>query len=257
MRRPDRHNEVELNFLTKGSLTYLLSGAKVTVGPRRLVAFWAAVPHQILGYRDLRSYYVATVPLAWVLTWELPGGFMKALLEGRVVQDADPDRSELDLAALERWRRDLRAGRPEIRDAVLLELRARLLRLALGGRPSSPTVRSARRGPPKLHLSRAERMAAYVALNYTGPLKADDVARHVGLSADHASRLFKESFGVTLGAFLTQHRVAHAQRLLVTTDAKVVSIAFESGFGSLSRFNAAFRSLCGCTPREYRRGHRP
>jgi len=56
--------------------------------------------------------------------------------------------------------------------------------------------------------------------------------------------------------YVTQHRLSHAQRLLVTTDDLVVNIALKSGFGSLSRFNEAFRQAFGCTPREYRRNHR-
>jgi AraC-like DNA-binding protein len=33
-------------------------------------------------------------------------------------------------------------------------------------------------------------------------------------------------------------------------------VALDAGFGSLSRFNAAFKAFCGCSPREYRAMHR-
>jgi AraC-like DNA-binding protein len=36
----------------------------------------------------------------------------------------------------------------------------------------------------------------------------------------------------------------------------ILNIALSSGFGSLSRFNEAFRQAFGCTPREYRKLHR-
>ena len=49
MVRPDRHNEVEINLLAKGSLTYLLGGRKETVAAGRLTAFWAAIPHQVIA----------------------------------------------------------------------------------------------------------------------------------------------------------------------------------------------------------------
>ncbi|CAA9276906.1 MAG: hypothetical protein AVDCRST_MAG93-2941, partial [uncultured Chloroflexia bacterium] len=45
---------------------------------------------------------------------------------------------------------------------------------------------------------------------------------------------------------------AHAQRLLVTGDASVLDIAFDSGFESTSRFYAAFKQACGCSPGAYR-----
>ena len=67
MRRPDRHNEVELNFLESGSLTYLLGGRKVKVSSQRLSMFWAAIPHQIIEYAAGTEYFVATIPLAWFL----------------------------------------------------------------------------------------------------------------------------------------------------------------------------------------------
>ena len=54
---------------------------------------------------------------------------------------------------------------------------------------------------------------------------------------------------------LFRSRVSHAQRLLATTDMKIVDVAFDSGFTSISRFNDAFRRACGCSPREYRQSH--
>lgn len=40
--------------------------------------------------------------------------------------------------------------------------------------------------------------------------------------------------------------------LLTTTQGKIGSIAFQAGFDLISRFNAAFKAVVGCTPREYR-----
>jgi len=56
-----RKHELELNLLDAGSLTYLLGGRRVTLRPRRLSAFWAATPHQILASQDVTFYYVLTV----------------------------------------------------------------------------------------------------------------------------------------------------------------------------------------------------
>ena len=43
-----------------------------------------------------------------------------------------------------------------------------------------------------------------------------------------------------------------AERLLATTDMKIVDIAFASGFGSASRFYSAFEALCRQSPKKYR-----
>lgn len=63
MRRPDHHNEVELNFLESGSVTYLLGGTKTVVQAGKLSVFWAAIPHQIIDFGAETAYYVATIPL--------------------------------------------------------------------------------------------------------------------------------------------------------------------------------------------------
>ena len=96
-------------------------------------------------------------------------------------------------------------------------------------------------------------MACFIAQNYTQPLTAETISQHVGLHPNYAMALFQQTFGTTLIKYVTQHRLSHAQRLLVTTKDSIVNIAFSSGFGSLSRFNEAFRQAFGCTPREYRK----
>ena len=63
MPRPDRHDEIEINFLDRGSLTYLIGGQRVTVQARRVSAFWAAVPHQIVAFDNVNYYHVVTVPV--------------------------------------------------------------------------------------------------------------------------------------------------------------------------------------------------
>ena len=124
--------------------------------------------------------------------------------------------------------------------------------------PADVPRRSRRNSPAVLdqrHLSRAEQMACFIAQNYTQPLTAETIGQHVGLHPNYAMALFQQTFGTTLMRYVTQHRLSHAQRLLVTTEDSIMNIAFGSGFGSLSRFNEAFRQSFGCTPREYRRLH--
>jgi AraC-like DNA-binding protein len=60
------------------------------------------------------------------------------------------------------------------------------------------------------------------------------VAGAVGLHPDYAASFSRKTFGVTPTRFTFQHRVVHAQRDLVTTDAKILTVALDAGFGSLS-----------------------
>lgn len=257
MPRPDRHNEIEINLLRSGSVTYLLGGRKVRIEARRLSAFWAAIPHQIIDYDEPAEYFVATLPLAWFLQCKLPERLVKPLLQGEVISETRAERASSDLQLLEGWERDFHRPREDLHRAVLLELEARLLRLAI----SSPAFedcdgRRHHRAISRAGLSKVEQMASMIALRYTQRLSVDAIGRFVGLHPNYAMGLFKNTVGTTLVDYITKHRVSHAQRLLATTDAKVVDIALSSGFSSTSRFNSAFLKECGCPPREYRQQHR-
>lgn len=252
MHRPDRHNEVELNLLPQGELTYLMWGERRKVRAGRLACFWAAVPHQIIEFKGISSYHVATIPLAWVLGWGLPERFVSALLDGEILEETLPYRGRLDESLMSQWEADLASGRAT--EPVILEMKARLLRLAQTFRPRESAPKEVRLTAG--HAEAVETMAKFVAENYTGRITVSQVAASAGLNPDHATRIFKKVYHKGIKAFITEHRVLHAQRMLLSTDAKTLTIAMESGFGSLGRFNANFKSYCGCSPSEYRAIHR-
>jgi AraC family transcriptional regulator, melibiose operon regulatory protein len=43
MTRPDRHDEIVINFLDQGTLTYLMGGNRIAVEPQTSTVFWAGV----------------------------------------------------------------------------------------------------------------------------------------------------------------------------------------------------------------------
>ena len=258
MRRPDRHNEIELNLLRSGSLTYLFGGKRVTVSHGCLTAFWAAVPHQIVGFSDDPEYYVITLPLAWFLQCRLPENLADRLLHGQFIGDPTPDRSGLDYQLCETWMPELVGQAEEPRSAVRLELHARLLRLA-EALPAAGGAGSDRRDRGLLGeggLNKVEQLAAYIGQHYQESLRIEEVARVVGLHPNYAMSLFKKTFNLTINEYLTQHRLSHSQRLLASTDLKIVDVALDSGYPTLSRFYEAFKKSCGCSPSSYRRRHR-
>ncbi len=257
MQRPDHHNEIQINMLHRGRVTYLLGGSTVHVRTGRMTAFWAAIPHQIIDYDAETEYYVATLPLAWFLQFQLPDVLMQPLMRGEVVEEPQAERADFDTALFRQWEGDLRKGASRVtREIVSVEMKTRLQRLAaaLEAVKAGPKPRL----PAKLQVSglnKVERMVGYIAQHYMGPITAADIGRVAGLHPNSAMRLFKKTFGTTLVDHVTHHRVFHAKRLLATTDQKIVDIAFSSGFNSVSRFNQAFRLACGRTPRAFRAEH--
>lgn len=259
MQRADRHNEIELNLLKHGSLTYLLGGNTVTIPAGRLAIFWAAIPHQIISSKDRAEYYVATIPLAWFMQCQFPEHFVDAILHARVVLDPEPRTRGGDLEMFERWVHDLENPKPMGRRVALLEIEARLLRFAQAMTADKAPLKKSR--PSRLMietsgLNRVEQMALFIARHYTEKLTAEQISEAAGVHPNYAMAVFKRALGITLIDCVTQHRVSHAQRLLATTDKKVIEVAMNSGFASLSRFHEAFKRWCGCSPREYRNQHR-
>lgn len=98
-------------------------------------------------------------------------------------------------------------------------------------------------------------MAFYIAQQCAEPLTLGRISRAVRLHPNYVMAVFRRVFGPTLVDYITQHRLAHAQRLLVTTDDLILNVALRTCFGSLSRFNEAFRRAFGCTPRHSRNHH--
>ncbi len=223
----------------------------VSIRDGHLGLLWAAIPHQLVRVDEPVICHWVTLPLAWFLQWQLPSGLTQAVLHGELVLDGDAV-AELDLTLFKRWAQDMKANSAELRKIVLLEIEARMRRLALnaerGARPRPRDKRAAGRGA----LGKVEQMANFIAEHYTEELRVGDIAEAASLHPNYAMTLFRRTFGLSLVDYLTQHRISHAQRLLATSEAKVLDVALESGFGSLSRFYAAFSDSCGQSPRQYR-----
>ena len=172
---------------------------------------------------------------------------MNRILQGELLIDNVQVGS--DQTTFQRWEQDLRSSDGVLELSARLEVQARLLRFARGTADKAVAKSTAM-------MSRADKLACYIARNYQEPLTAQSIADANGLHANYAMNLFRKTFGTTMTTFIIQHRVSHAQRLLVTTSDPILNIALDSGFQSLSRFNEAFKAVCGCSPRNYRNAHR-
>ncbi|WP_437205981.1 helix-turn-helix domain-containing protein [Planctomicrobium sp. SH664] len=248
--RPDRHEEIEINFLDRGTLFYMLGGQRVTVHPRTFTMFWGAIPHQIIGEEDVSFYYVVTIPFANFLQIGLPRQLLSRLIRGDVIQESSSDRQPEDPMIFNRWHRDLEKSTDDMRQIVQMELAARIWRLSLNlaETPNEPDP-----GENHSRMTKAELMANYIASHYRTKIQNSQIAEVVDLHPNYASALFKQTFGTTFSALILKHRLAEAQRLLLTSDDTIVQIAQEAGFESLSRFNRAFKESIGMTPRDYRK----
>ena len=248
------HAHIELNLIKSGSVTYLYGGVETQVGAGRLVAFWSAIPHQIIEATKDAEYFAMTIPLTWFLQFRLPESFMHLVLDGQVLVEPR-ESSKGDFDTLERWIDDLRLRQPARERIVQLEVEARLLRfaddLAAQGVRSKPGPKASPVCDPN-SADRIRQMLAFIAQNYTDQITVEHIGKSAGLHPNYAMNLFRKTVGTTLGNYITRLRVSRAQQLLATSNDKVVDVALSSGFNSLSRFNDVFKKASGRSPREYR-----
>ncbi len=107
--------------------------------------------------------------------------------------------------------------------------------------------------PKDYHLDRLRPVLKHIENNYASPITVEEAARLSGFSQSHFMRFFKESFGVSFISYLKDYRLSMAARLLLSTDASILSISQKAGFENLSYFNRSFKQKYKKTPREYRK----
>lgn len=243
------HSDIEINYLEDGELTYLIHGQRVKIPTRKLIIFWAAIPHQLLE-SSVKNMHWITIPLTWFLQWQLPEDFTRTLLNGTLV--IEPTLLPADFEHVSEWTEMIESipVDDEKRKIALLEIEARLRRIALEfqtlKKAGSKNISSIN-NPTKV-----EQMAEYIAGHYTQSIQVKDIAAKAGLNMNYASVLYRKTLGISLMESVIHHRLWHSQRLLTTTHKKMIDIAFESGFGSVSRFYEAFTRQFKTSPRKYR-----
>jgi len=249
------HHEVEMNYVFSGGVTYLHRGSMRRLGPKRLALFWGSTPHSLVQVEPDTELAWITVPLAWVWAWGLPDRFVRALMEGKwwFAPPTFGDRFQMRA-----WVNELKNPTRAQQRRLLLELEACFLWLA--DQAYSKSQDAATRwseGESTSGLQRVELMAKCMAERFHENLSVADVAKAAKLHPNYAMPLFRKHCGVTIRDYLLQYRITHAQRLLLTTDDKVIDVALASGFSSQSSFYAAFVKLVKTTPQAFRRRVEP
>lgn len=104
-----------------------------------------------------------------------------------------------------------------------------------------------------IKLSYVRKAMFYIQRNFGKPLSIEEIAAQVGITPAHLNRLFKADLGQSIYAALTAVRIKNAKNLLKNTSLSHAEISKLSGFASRERMIYAFRTIEGCSPRDYRR----
>lgn len=94
---------------------------------------------------------------------------------------------------------------------------------------------------------------AYIKKNFARQkLTLDSIAREACMTPQAFCRSFKKRTGITCTEYLNELRVQRACRLLTSSSMySISSVAFNSGFNSLTNFNRVFKAIMKYSPKEY------
>lgn len=261
MASPHRHSQIEINYLTAGSVEYWFNGSRIALRAGDLAVFWGMAPHRTTSCESGTTFVCLYLPVAAVAAAPLSRAFRADLLGGQMVIAARTLPS--DAPNFGRWRGDLLSDDPALIDIVRDEVVARLRRIDHDGWRLSPSQVAASQTAPRRsrlkdcgHHDKVEAMTLFIIENADGTIDAEKIARAVNLHPKYAMTLFKRTVGLTMTEYITRHRLDTAQTLLVAGERDVTEVAFMAGFGSLSRFYEAFVRRFGVSPARYRRGYR-
>jgi AraC-like DNA-binding protein len=124
-------------------------------------------------------------------------------------------------------------------------VRREILWLILTG-PQGETVRQLGLADSKLaYISQA---VQWIRDNTAAPMRIDDLAARVGLSASAFHRAFRVVTGSSPLQFQKQLRLQTARQLLASTNSSVSQVASGVGYESAAQFNREYRRLFGNPP---------
>jgi len=139
------------------------------------------------------------------------------------------------------------AGKPRRASIGVLELLWRLSELRDPAGENSASTPTLVPNVVKLAIKRIE-------LTLSEPVYVKDLARELGFSHAHLTRLFHAATGSTIAAHIARRRAERAAELLMHTNVPIKTVAAQVGLPDLHQFNKTIRRLLGDSPRAIRGG---
>lgn len=102
---------------------------------------------------------------------------------------------------------------------------------------------------------RIEKVMEFIHGSFSKQITLGEAAKTANMTESAFSRFFKLRTGMTFIDCLTEVRLGHASRMLISTTKTIAEIAYSCGFNNISNFNRIFKKKKGCTPRELRESY--
>lgn len=99
-----------------------------------------------------------------------------------------------------------------------------------------------------------ERCKRYIGEHLTEKISLDDLAEHINVTTSYLCKQFKKNTGMTIVEYINYHRIQLAKQQLDESPAdKIIDVAYQCGFQSLSQFNRTFQKFVGKSPTGYKK----
>ncbi|MBQ7921176.1 MAG: helix-turn-helix transcriptional regulator [Clostridia bacterium] len=99
----------------------------------------------------------------------------------------------------------------------------------------------------------AAAMEQWINANLYHPVTVHEIASRSGYSDDHAERIYKKNFGVSMKKAITDKKMRNIKSVLLTSDLPLARISTMFGFGDCRQFLKFFRYHEGVSPTVFRR----
>ncbi|MFD2157783.1 helix-turn-helix domain-containing protein [Rubritalea tangerina] len=92
----------------------------------------------------------------------------------------------------------------------------------------------------------------YIHEKLSEKISLDALAENANVTNSYLCKQFKKATGLTVVEYINRHRIEMAKELLTSKNVRIIEIAYETGFQSLSQFNRSFHRYTGQSPTEYK-----
>lgn len=92
----------------------------------------------------------------------------------------------------------------------------------------------------------------FIRRNYRYDISMQDAARAVNYSETYFCKMFKQRYGRSFTAYLTEYRMREAKKMLLQPTVNVREVGEKVGYSDATYFSRVFRKHIGMSPSEYR-----
>lgn len=94
---------------------------------------------------------------------------------------------------------------------------------------------------------------AFLDEHYTEKITLDALAASFYIDKFYLSKIFKETYGITINSYIFAKRITQAKRLLRFTELSIDEIGSRVGMNDANYFSRSFKKLEGISPSEYKK----